>query len=153
MAFVPMPPKWSYREALGHVNGTTHMAWHFGMPLNMTVGPPMATWNNWDHFMPVMDHNSILLYRYSVVLLVVGFATPIAITFLSKLPFVSTLFEKLTPYLVCPSSIASYHNCSLPWQLGNPRMMGQVLYIIGFIILNIILSSVGYRLQWPMTHP
>jgi predicted ferric reductase len=37
--------------------------------------------------------------------------------------------------------------------MGNPPTIGQGLYIAGFVILNIILSCVGYVIQWPMTHP
>lgn len=88
-----------------------------------------------------------------LVLLVVGFATPIALTVLPKLPVFSTIASKLRPYLVWPSTIRGIHSRSLPWQLGNPPTMGQGLYIFGFVVLNIILSCVGYVLQWPMIHP
>lgn len=37
--------------------------------------------------------------------------------------------------------------------MGNPPTIGQALYIAGFVILNIILSCVGYVTQWPMFHP
>ena len=72
-------------------------------------------------------------------------------TILSNLPLISSLSSKLKPYLVWPSTVGSYHNRSLPWQLGNPPTVGQALYIAFFVILNIVLSCVGYRTQQP--HP
>lgn len=50
-----------------------------------------------------------------------------------------------------PSTIGTYHVRSLPWLLGNPPTIGQALYIIGFVILNVIVSCVGYRSAQP--HP
>lgn len=141
--------KWNYQTALEHINGTPTSTWMMGHTLNTTMLVPPAPWGIWNHFLFVMDHNTILLYRYALIILVVGFATPIAITILSKLPGVSALFEKLNPYLVWPSTIGTYHNRSLPWQMGNPPTVGQALYIAGFIILNVILSCVGYVTQQP----
>lgn len=37
--------------------------------------------------------------------------------------------------------------------MGNPPTIGQCFYITGFVILNIILSCVGYVTQLPLTHP
>ena len=87
------------------------------------------------------------------MLLVVGFAVPIALTVLSKLPVLSSLVEKMNPYLIWPSMVKKYHDQPLPFKLGNPPTMGQGLYIVGFVVLNIILSCVGYVTQWPMVHP
>ena len=87
------------------------------------------------------------------MLLVVGFATPIAMTVLPKLPMLCSIAAKLRPYLVWPSTIGKTHSQSLPWQLGNPPTIGQGLYIVGFVILNIILSCVNYSTQWPLIHP
>jgi hypothetical protein len=74
-------------------------------------------------------------------------------TILSHLPGLSTLLERVQPYLVWPSIIGTYHNRSLPWKLGNAPTIGQGLYIAGFVLLNVLLSCVGYVTQWPMAHP
>jgi hypothetical protein len=55
--------------------------------------------------------------------------------------------------MVWPSMIGNIHSQSLPWHLGNPPTIGQGLYIAGFVVLNIILSCVGYSTQWPLVHP
>lgn len=89
----------------------------------------------------------------SLVLLIVGFATPIAMTVLPKLPVFSTIAAKLRPYLVWPSIIGRIHSQSLPWQLGNPPTIGQGLFIAFFVLLNIVLTCVNYSTQWPLIHP
>jgi predicted ferric reductase len=86
-----------------------------------------------------------------VVLVLVGFLVPIALTVLSRLPCLSPIVTRLNPYLIWPSTIGSFHNRSLPWGLGNPPKVGQAILIIGFIVLNIVLSCVGYQTQQP--HP
>ena len=60
-----MPAKWSYQEARSQVNETPHMDWMRGHTLDMTMGVPKTLWTTWNNFMPVMDRNNVLLYRYS----------------------------------------------------------------------------------------
>lgn len=60
-----VPAKWSYQEARSYVEGEPHMAWMSGHTLNMTMTVPEVMWTNWNNFMPVMDHNSILMFKYS----------------------------------------------------------------------------------------
>lgn len=60
-----VPAKWSYQEAREQVTEEPHMAWMTGHTLNMTMTVPDAMWTTWNHFMPVMDWNNILLFRYS----------------------------------------------------------------------------------------
>lgn len=60
-----LPAKWGYQIARSHVNGTPHMAWMSGHTLDMTMVVPETMWATWNHFIPVMDHNNILLYRYA----------------------------------------------------------------------------------------
>lgn len=84
-------------------------------------------------------------YHYRIVLLVVGFATPIVFTVLGYLPFMSTVIDKVKPRLVYPSIFGTYHVRALPFQLGNAPTIGQTFYIAMFLILNIILTAAGYR--------
>ena len=60
-----VPAKWSYQEARSQIDGKPHMAWMSGHTLNMTMTAPEVLWTNWNNFMPVMDYNTVLLYRYS----------------------------------------------------------------------------------------
>ena len=82
-------------------------------------------------------------------MLVTGFGTPIVLTWLGYLPFFSTLFRKLKPYLIWPSLIGTYHARPLPFSLGNAPALGQSLYISMFLILNIVLTSVNYQSRQP----
>lgn len=92
-----------------------------------------------------------MLILDSFVILSIGFGLPIFLTLLNHLPFVTTLFDKLSPYLVYPSLIGTYHIRPLPWLLGNAPTVGQALYIFLFFLLNLVLSSVNYSRSQP--HP
>lgn len=83
-------------------------------------------------------------------MLVTGFGTPIVLTMLGYTPFISGLFRKLKPYLVWPSTIGTYQVRPLPYLLGNAPTVGQSLYIIMFVILNIILTAVNYQSRQPI---
>ena len=80
-----------------------------------------------------------------------GFGTPILLTLLTKLPFLTSFSQRLSPYLVYPSTVGNYHVRPLPWLLGNAPTFGQGLYIALFILLNIVLTCVGYEHAQP--HP
>jgi hypothetical protein len=81
----------------------------------------------------------------------VGFATPIGFTVLSWLPGVQCLTDKLKPYVLYPAFLGSHHIKPLPYSLGNPPTTGQALYIAMFVLLNVVLSAVGYENSQP--HP
>jgi predicted ferric reductase len=81
--------------------------------------------------------------------LVVGFGTPVLFTLLDYLPFMTTLFDRLKPFLVYPSLIRTYHVQPLPFHLGNAPTIGQTMYISMFLVLNIVLTAAGYRSYQP----
>ena len=88
--------------------------------------------------------------KTSFVLLAIGFGTPIFLTLLTRLPFMTSGLDRIKPYLVYPSTIGTYYVRPLPWLLGNPPTVGQALYISMFFTLNLILSSVNYSRSQPM---
>ncbi|KAH6853950.1 ferric reductase like transmembrane component-domain-containing protein [Chaetomium sp. MPI-CAGE-AT-0009] len=81
----------------------------------------------------------------SIIILVVGFGIPIFFTALRHLPYMSTLLDRLTPYLVYPSTWGTRQVQPLPYLLGNAPTMGQALYVAVLLVLNIVLSAVSYR--------
>jgi len=93
----------------------------------------------------------MILTEPSLVLLIVGFVTPIVLTLLGKLPFLSTVVEKAKPYIIHPSMIGSYQVRPLPWLLGNAPTVGQALWVVGFFVLNMMLTFVDYGSAQP--HP
>jgi len=74
----------------------------------------------------------------------VGFGTPILLTIPTRLPFGTTISSKITPYLT-PSLISTYHVQPLPYLLGNAPTIGQAIYVIFFLVLNIAFTAGGYR--------
>lgn len=66
-------------------------------------------------------------------------------TLIGYLPYIGGILDKLKPYLVYPSAIGTYNVRPLPWLLGNAPTIGQSLYIVMFVVLNIILGAVSYR--------
>lgn len=91
----------------------------------------------------------MLILFARVVLLVVGFATPVVFSLLNYLPYMTGIYDKFRPYIVYPTTIGTYHVRSLPYLLGNPPTIGQTLYIVVFAILNLILSAVNYKSSGP----
>lgn len=85
----------------------------------------------------------------SIAILVTGLGTPIVLTWAGYLPFLSTIFRKLKPYLVWPSLIGTYQVRPLPSLLGNAPTVGQTLYILIFLILNIVLTAVNFQSRQP----
>lgn len=61
----------------------------------------------------------------------------------------TTLLEKVKPYIVHPSLIGTYSVRPLPYRMGNVPTVGQTLYIISFVILNVILTAVAYKSKQP----
>ena len=79
----------------------------------------------------------------------IGFGTPIVLTWLNYVPYISGLFRKLKPFLVWPSTFGRYHVQPLPYLLGNAPTRGQALYVALFVVLNVIFTAVDYRSRQP----
>jgi predicted ferric reductase len=67
------------------------------------------------------------------------------------LPGAQRLTDVIKPYLVYPAFLSTHHIEALPFSLGNPPTIGQALYIAIFVLLNVVLSAVGYENSQP--HP
>lgn len=86
---------------------------------------------------------------HSIAILVAGFGVPLVLTWLGYLPYMSCILERLKPRLVYPSLIGTYSVRPLPYRLGNAPTLGQTLYIVGFIALNVILTAISYQTRQP----
>lgn len=84
-----------------------------------------------------------------VIILVVGFATPIVLTWLGYLPYMTGILERVKPYMIYKTIIGRYHVRPLPYALGNAPTVGQSLYISLMIILNVILTAANYKITDP----
>ena len=87
----------------------------------------------------------------SLVILLTGFGLPILLTLLTYLPFVTSLVERLKPYLVYPSTVSNYHVRPLPYLIGNAPTIGQGIYIAVMALLGAVLTGVSYELVTPHT--
>jgi hypothetical protein len=90
-------------------------------------------------------YEGLMLISNRLVVAVVGFATPILLTAIGYLPFMSGLLSKLNPYLVYPSLIKGYQVQPLPYLVGNAPTIGQTLYIVFFFLLNLILAAINFK--------
>ena len=162
--------KWSYSEALANIaSPPTIELSPEDMSLNDTcLVSPLVYQEQWNiltgvqretvqeniyGYGPNPAHGQCLQMltsaQCSIAMLVTGFGTPIVLTWFGYLPLLSTLFRKLKPYLVWPSLIGTYQVRPLPFLLGNASTVGQTLYVLMFLILNIVLTSVSYQSRQP----
>ncbi|CEI67977.1 hypothetical protein FVEN_g7750 [Fusarium venenatum] len=144
-------PKWTYSEALAEVDPrppSYHIA-DTDMSLNETsvVNPDiyLKQWNVLGH----VRHEIFLESTYGIVLIAVAFGLPVLMSWLRYMPFMSALCDRLKPYILYPSMIGTYSVHPLPFQIGNAPTVGQGLYIAIFVILNVVLTAVGYRTAQP----
>ncbi|KAJ6257546.1 Ferric/cupric reductase transmembrane component [Drechslerella dactyloides] len=147
---VTVPAKWSYAEALAHVVEPVTVQLKAGdMDLNATsIVSPDVYLRQWNVLTSIQRETTIE-NAYGIVMLVTGFGLPIVLTLLGYLPFISTLFRKLRPYAVWPSTIGSYQVRPLPYLIGNAPTVGQALYVVLFLALNIIFTCIGYQSRQP----
>ncbi|KAK7026116.1 hypothetical protein VNI00_015691 [Paramarasmius palmivorus] len=144
-------PKWDYGTSLYNVNMTQPPTRELGADdmLNFTAVVPDDAYDLQFRTLEQMVNEETIHARYGVALLVTGFATPIFLTWMGYLPYMTGLLDKIRPYLVYPSLIGTYHVRPLPYLLGNAPTVGQGLYIALFLILNIVLSAVNFRSAQP----
>ncbi|KAK6330012.1 hypothetical protein TWF718_003439 [Orbilia javanica] len=144
-------PKWDYFRALAEISSVPTVVFNSSVVLEETVVVSDETLGMQTRFMHMFDYIEMLQARYAFVLVTIGFGTPILLTFLTRLPYMTKLSDKLKPYIIYPSSFGTFHNRPLPFNLGNIPTLGQSLYIAMFTILNIILTCVNYHRSQP--HP
>jgi hypothetical protein len=79
------------------------------------------------------------------------FSVPIVLTLMDKLPFMTSLVERLSPLFVTPALIKTFHVRPLPWLVGNAPTRGQALCILVFTVLNIAFMFAGLKTSDPNT--
>ncbi|KAM7205866.1 putative ferric reductase transmembrane component [Rhypophila sp. PSN 637] len=147
------PIKWTYQSALASAQShppTIELS-PTAFVLNQTVKIPHLTWLKHYNGNYGIEREQIVGATYAIVILVVGFATPIILTWAGYLPFASRLssYFKLPTRLLYPSTIGTYVVRPLPHLLGNPPTRGQALFLVTFLVMNLILSTVNYQSMQP----
>ncbi|KAK4442545.1 ferric reductase like transmembrane component-domain-containing protein [Podospora aff. communis PSN243] len=141
-------PKWTFAEALTQVKEPPTREVGEEEMLNFTAIANHESWESNTLTRQYFEDAETTHSRYAIVLLVVGFATPIVLTLASRLPLLTTLSSKITPYL-SPSLIGKYQVQPLPYLLGNAPTIGHTLYILMFLALNIAFAAGGYKSLQP----
>ncbi|KAI6357327.1 hypothetical protein MCOR25_007712 [Pyricularia grisea] len=145
-------PGLTYGAVLAGITQRPSRTFQAGDTLNYTAYISDADYNyqhSWNRF---FDWEEMTQSTYVITIISVGVATPIVVSLLDYLPFVTTITDKLKPYLVYPSTIGTYSIQPLPYLLGNAPTRGQGLYIVMFTGLNIVLGSITYY-NFEFVHP
>ncbi|KAM0304808.1 hypothetical protein ACHAPM_002923 [Fusarium culmorum] len=146
-----VPAKWTYSEALAEVQ--EHPAKYQLKPtdfsLNETsIAEPttyLKQWNQLGGYRNEMEIES----RYSITLVVIALGLPIVITWLGYMPYIPTIYDKLKPFMLYPSTIGTYSVRPLPFKLGNVPNIGQAAFIIIFVSLTVVFASIDYDVRQP----
>ncbi|KAJ4982878.1 ferric-chelate reductase [Stagonosporopsis vannaccii] len=139
--------KWTYGEALAQVLEMPTAEFNISSEdvLDHTVLAPKDTYDANNQFNILFDHIEALQARYTFIIITIGFGTPILFSLLYLLPCMTSIFDKLKPYIIYPSLIGTYHTRPLPFLLGNVPTIGQALWVFMFFVINFVLSCVNYQ--------
>ena len=78
-------------------------------------------------------------------MLVLSFGLPVLLTGRAYLPMVSKIISKARPYLLWPSTVGIKHVQSLSNLLRKPPFNGQALYVVLFVIIDVVFTAAGYE--------
>ncbi|KAF4554735.1 Ferric reductase like transmembrane component-containing protein 2 [Elsinoe fawcettii] len=159
-----IPAKWTYSQALHEISSPPTRTVNTSAPLTYTglvddeeylaavnalsAFEEQETWHS--KFGQVFTN----LHPYcadssSLVLLLVGTGLPILVTWLGYLPLFPRFFAKASPYIVHPALFKKLHVSPLPYLLGNMPTTGQTLYLLLFLLLNILVTALPYASHSP----
>ncbi|GAB1310584.1 Ferric oxidoreductase domain-containing protein [Madurella fahalii] len=144
-------PKWNYGSTIANISEPPTREPLVDGTLNFTALVPAADWGAHYNTLTTVEFEETIHARYGIVILVTGFATPIVLTWLGYLPYMTGILERISPYLVYPSVVGTYQVRPLPYLLGNAPTVGQALYVALMVVLNVVLTAVNYRSTQPNT--
>lgn len=142
-------PKWAYWETLERIKEPPVLATNGSGLLNFTGIVPRDLWMINKLSLEAFEKQEALHNYYGLAVLFVGAFTPIAFTLLLFFPMLPNLFARLRLYVVYPSTFRGRHVRALPRGLGNAPTMGQGLYVVMFVTLNIICTAVSHESVQP----
>ncbi|KAG8168966.1 hypothetical protein KVR01_001715 [Diaporthe batatas] len=147
-----VPPRWTFSQAAANV--TEPPGRELGPDadaetLNFTALVNPEAYASQYNAMFAVQRETAVESSYGIAILVTGFGTPLMLTGLGYVPYISSLLDKIRPYVIYPSLVGTYQVRSLPYLLGNAPTVGQSLYIATFSLLVLILSAVDYKSMQP----
>ncbi|UPX17554.1 uncharacterized protein EKO05_0007903 [Ascochyta rabiei] len=147
-------PRWTYQETLVQIEQSERPSrlLEGDEMLDFTAAFDEETWESTRGTLEYFENVERTHSRHGVILLVVGFATPILVTYISHFPYMTSILNTLKPRFVWPSLVGTYHVRALPFSLGNVPTLGQAWYVIFFLVLNVALTAAGYRFSIPFQY-
>ncbi|KAH6666349.1 ferric reductase transmembrane component 4 [Halenospora varia] len=118
-------PKWGYTETLGKIKEAPKAEWNEEDTLNFTALVAHEAWDTQRLTMANFELAETLHSRYGIITL------------------------KIKPYIIYPSLIGTYNVRPLPYLSGNAPAVGQTIFIVLLLILNVAFMSIGYRTSYP----
>jgi hypothetical protein len=88
-----------------------------------------------------------LNHRNIIAIIVLAVGLPIVLTCANHFPCAPTVLDKVRPYLIRPSTIGTYQVPPFSYLPGSAPTVGQAIYIVLFLIVNIVLSAIEYEPQ------
>ncbi|KAL4731477.1 hypothetical protein ACLX1H_000445 [Fusarium chlamydosporum] len=146
-----VPAKWTYNEALAEVeeNPAKYQLKPTDFSLNETsIVEPLTYLKQWNQ-LGAYKNEMFLESRYSIALVVTALGLPIVMTWLGHMPYLPTIYDKLKPYILYPSTIGTYSVRPLPFKLGNVPNIGQAIFIFIFIALTVVFTAIDYDVRQP----
>ncbi|KAL1860650.1 hypothetical protein VTK73DRAFT_7224 [Phialemonium thermophilum] len=146
-----VPPKWDFGAALAQAtkNPPTKVLAASAEWLNHTalVNPDVYL-SHYNAMVAVQRENEVES-AFGIAIIVAGFGTPVVLSWMGYMPYMSRALNKVKPYLVYPSLVGTYQVRPLPYLLGNAPTVGQSLFVFLFFALNLVLMALGYRSMQP----
>ncbi|RDL36018.1 uncharacterized protein BP5553_06630 [Venustampulla echinocandica] len=148
IAAVQPDAKESYQQALAKVSSVPTETLVSGDPLNKTSlvsnDDYMTNWNAMIAFEGVEGSHE----KYGLVLLLSGIVIPIAFSLLRFVPWPAHLISKFNAVFIYPPAFGSRHS-EATFGFAHVPTRGQAFFITYLIVINVVLSSVGYRSMQP----
>ncbi|KAK2033563.1 hypothetical protein LX32DRAFT_635251 [Colletotrichum zoysiae] len=144
-----IPPHWTYGAVLANITLLPARTFRKGDMLNYTAIISNADYQYQYDFNRFFDWEEAVQSTYVIVIICVGVATPVVLSALTRLPFMTSIIGRLNPYLVYPST---FGRSDVFLRLGNVPTTGQGLWIAMFTVLNIVLGAISYR-NFEYVHP
>ncbi|KAK5655945.1 hypothetical protein OQA88_5080 [Cercophora sp. LCS_1] len=146
-----IPPEWAYSVALDKVDPKppVYRLTINDTKINQTSIAVETSWLSSFNGNTALYEEDVNESKFGIIIVVVAFGIPLALTWARVIPFVERIFDRIKPYIIYPSALGTYHIRPLPFKLGNAPTLGQTLYIVVFFVLNILLSAVDYTSLQP----
>ncbi|KAI0115736.1 ferric-chelate reductase [Nemania sp. FL0031] len=144
-------PKWSYGEVFASITKPptlVKLPTDTSLALNTTTLTTEENWKVTTGTLIYFFRETALESYFGLSILLTTFGLPIILTWFGHFPFMGGVLRLIKPWLY-PSIFKTFHDRPLPFYLGNPPTVGQGIYILVLIVLNVVFLATGYRTSWP----